>query len=371
MILVLNFCHQDRDLAFKLLKWCGEIRCGKKHDLLLHFSQQVKRTEGHMELEEEAKKHFLSVSMASPPTEDERGWPFSPNHGWMSALQLIREKIMKPWLFWEPDATPITEDCFDAIEKEYDRVNPTIDPKAKNPPKLFPFMGAEVRSPAHRMSGVGVYPARVVAFLQNRRLADLVVMRPGRRAGEHNHGFREEAFDSYFAQEIIPNAHFTPLIQNIHLVSRDPDVVPTFPTQESLSLLDPRAVLFHRCKDGSLIDRLRENMCSTKASYEHPPTVTISSGGGTATEIPCRVVPASPSAQQSLPECSNVIHNRGESEAKRLTQSEKMKAVWIQRKAKQALAAAKPLKPTRTPEQQAALNERMAKARAGRKVVAA
>lgn len=252
MIVVLNFCHHDRDQALKLLKWSGVLQCGKRHDIILHFSQQVRRTDVHLELEEEAKKHWLSVSMASPTTEEERGWPYSPNHGWMSALQLIREKIMKPWLWLEPDAVFLTGDCLDLLDKEHARVNPEIDPKSKNPPKVFPFMGAEVTSPAHRMSGVAVYPPSVVTFLQKRKLIDLVADR-GRGMGQ-----REEAFDSYFAPEWLPNCHFTPLIQQIHWTS--PDVEPTFPDQASLSLLDPRAVLFHRCKDGTLIDRLREKL---------------------------------------------------------------------------------------------------------------
>lgn len=280
MLLVLNFCHSDRDLALKLLQWCGELQCGAKHDLLLHFSQQVKRTDQHLELEELAKKHFLSVSTATPPTEDERGWPHSPNHGWMSALQIVRERIMKPWLWLEPDATPLTRECFDAIEAEYVRVNPPpavvktdVKPmfgakqKAEPPPpKTFPFMGAEITSPAHRMSGVAVYPPQVVSFLHKRLLSDLVAVRS--RFGAEM-GPREEAFDSYFAAEILPYCHFTPLIQNVHLTSRDPDIAPTFPTMESLSLLDPRAVLFHRCKDGSLIDRLRERRGELDSSQSH------------------------------------------------------------------------------------------------------
>lgn len=268
MIVVLNFCNHDRDQALRLLQWIGELGGVKGHDVLLQFSQGVRRAEQHVELIEEATKHFAAVSTNVPCTEDERGWPHSPNHGWLAALTLIREKVMKPWLWLEPDAAPISPLWLNKIEAEYIAVNPAVEPKDKNPPKVKPFMGALVNGSNRRLSGVAVYPPRVVSFLTQRRLPDLHV--------------RNEAFDSYFAPEFTPFAHFTNLIQQVHLVSRDPEIAPTFPTQESLSLLNPEAVLFHRCKDVTLIDRLRErsdtkrivvseHLIAHKGLFEHSP----------------------------------------------------------------------------------------------------
>lgn len=360
MLLVLNFCHTDRDVALKLLQWCGELQCGAKHDLLLHCSQQIRRTDQHLELEELAKKHFLSVSIASPPTEDERGWPHSPNHGWMSALQIVREKIMKPWLWLEPDATPLTKECFDVIDAEYVRVNPpptamvktdvkpmfgTKQRAAQPPPRTFPFMGAEVTSPAHRMSGVAVYPAQVVSFLHKRLLSDLVAVRS--RFGAEM-GPREEAFDSYFAAEILPYVHFTPMIQNIHLVSRDPDIAPTFPTMDSLSLLDPSAVLFHRCKDGSLIDRLREKISACVSGRNVSPSRDEQEPVSVALQPPVRPEGSTPSAespsareqalQSELDRLRALLDPRstpqGAIEDKKSAASERAKRVWAFRKMK-------------------------------------
>jgi hypothetical protein len=73
------------------------------------------------------------------------------------------------------------------------------------------------------------------------------------------------AFDVYGAKEMLPKAHRTALIQHVFNISGSP---PTFPNQESLRLLQPGAVLFHRCKDMSLIARLRERAQSCGASSD-------------------------------------------------------------------------------------------------------
>lgn len=237
MIVVLNFCHHDRDTALRLLQWVTTLGGVGKHDLMLQYSRVVKDNDNWQELKAEGEKAFASVSTVLIDGEDERGWPWSPNYAWMNALRVIREKIQKPWLWMEADCVPLVPEWLDRIEAEYTKA-------AK------PFMGAEVSGPPRRLSGVAVYPPMVVTYLQKKRLGDMSV--------------RNEAFDSYYASEWMDHAHVTSLIQNVYLTQRDPDVLPTFPTQESLSLLDPRAVLFHRCKDGTLINRLREKETGTK-----------------------------------------------------------------------------------------------------------
>lgn len=236
MITLLNVSHQNRALALGLLKWIGELGGVSKHDMILQVSQGLRQSETHTELVEEATKHFASVSLIVPCTSDERGWPWSCNHAWMHALQTVREKIQKPWLWLEEDCVPLTSDWLDKIEEEYKKAD--ASKKA--------FMGAEVLRPSHRMSGIGVYPPMVVSYLTKIRLPDL---------DQSNF-----AWDHFLASEIVPHTHFTRLIQNVYLTSKDPDISPTFPTAESLSILDTQAVLFHRCKDSTLIDRLREKL---------------------------------------------------------------------------------------------------------------
>lgn len=327
MIVILNFCNHDRDMALRQLRWIGELGAGKKHDIILQFSQGVKAVGGQHELIEEATKHFNSCSNNTPCTEEERGWPRSPNHGWLAAVTLVREKVMKPWLWMEPDLTILTATAFDQFEAEYQRVNPEVDPKAKVKPTIKPFMGAEVISPAgRRMSGCGMYPAKVVAFMARKRLHDFSV--------------REEAFDSYLASEIVPFAHFTPLLQNVHLTSRDPDISPSFPTQESLSILDPRAAMFHRCKDGTLIDRFQEvRRYQGPSVMDHPDPIT-----GTVLSPPLRaalVECSKPSREMELEMQLQQLRSEiaAKEEAKSKAASDRMKAAWAKRKSKAAKKA--------------------------------
>ena len=75
---------------------------------------------------------------------------------------------------------------------------------------------------------------------------------------------------------VVPNARHTPLIMNVWEIDEDGNsvtsggVVPTFPDQATVDkVVDFSASLFHRCKDMSLIDRLRER----KAIASKPETV--------------------------------------------------------------------------------------------------
>jgi len=144
--------------------------------------------------------------------------------------------VLAAWLWMEPDCVPLVSDWLDRLEAGY-----------KSADK--PFFGAEVTQPKRRLSGVAMYPAMVVSFLRHRKLSDL-----------SERSQRGEAFDAYFAPEWLQFSGFTNLIQNVALQSRNPDVSPTFKDSESLSLIDLEAVLFHRCKDGTLIDRLEERL---------------------------------------------------------------------------------------------------------------
>jgi len=311
MKFVLNYCLHDRDLTLKLLCWIGCLGGSKESTLVLQGSQSVLRENAHTELIEEAEKHFGFVESFIPFTEDERGWPYSPNHGWIQSVIHQREGMHKykvgeaPFWFWlEPDCVPLTPDWVEKLEEEAKKAYAARKP----------FMGAEVTSPEHRMSGVGLYPPSVLEFLEKKRLGDMHI--------------RRDAFDSYFASEIVPKAFFTKLIQNVHLVSRNPDISPTFPDQTSLTLLDKEAVLFHRCKDGTLIDRLEEKQ-------EKPKCVTVTQAVSPSKEelqLEIQRLKAELEKKTSTP-------TKGEKKSKKWTperkaeMAAKMKNKWAERKA--------------------------------------
>lgn len=229
MLTALHFCAKDRHLAFGLLQWIQELGGAKNHELLLVTGVHTASMGMHAELELLAHEVFGKAEFRITDTQDEGGWPSSANNAWRDTIIFSRMKIGKPFLWLEPDCTPLTSDWLDRIDAEYNAAGK-------------PFLGAEVTVPQHRMSGIGIYPPDFVRYTSRLHMLQ-----------------RNVPFDQYFAQDIVPNANFTPLIQNVWNVEfGKPETIPTFPDQESLKLLDPKAVLFHRCKDLSLIQRLRE-----------------------------------------------------------------------------------------------------------------
>ena len=78
----------------------------------------------------------------------------------------------------------------------------------------------------------------------------------------------ELAFDISAAPEILKHAHCTTLIQQVFNTDGKP---PSFADQASLSVIRKGAVLFHRCKDESLIERLREQNAGVAQLVEQQP----------------------------------------------------------------------------------------------------
>lgn len=266
MICLLNFCHKDRDQALNLLKWIGTLGGCKGHDLILQSSITAAANGLVSELELAANELFDTVTTRVTDIQDERGWPYSCNTAWVDAVMFMRYRPARPWLFakmenpagtpkwkeevaeaskrltvpwfWmEPDCVPLTKDWLDRIEVAYRECS-----VRKSQPKYF--LGGEVRQPEHRMSGVGVYPCAVAQFTR----------------GLPHLANNPAPWDQVLAQDFSSFVEYTPLIQNVwNKTVGDPNSAPTFPDVASLAYLDPNAVLFHRCKDGSLIERLREN----------------------------------------------------------------------------------------------------------------
>lgn len=248
MIVVLNVSHKDSELALRNMRWMAELGGCKKHEIILQSSVIAAANGLVNELEPAAKEVFGTTSLRIADLQDERGWPWSPNAAWLDAVQFIRTKVQKPWLWMEPDAIPIKEGWLDMIEEEYLRI-----------PSDRYFMGGEVKVPSHRMSGVGVYPAWVAQF--TRGFPMLLHAKAG-------------PWDQVLARDFMRYTQFTPLIQNVwNVVPGDPATIPTFPDVESLKLIAPQTVIFHRNKDGTLIERIREsraNVALEKDESEKP-----------------------------------------------------------------------------------------------------
>ena len=229
---------------------------------------------------------------------------------WHECVKTVADQFNVPWFWMEPDAVPLTPDWLDKIEDEY--------LAAKKP-----FMLDKVITPTRsHNSGVGVYPGRVRDYTQ--RLWELSGGSP---------------WDVFLAEEFTPFTHHTGLIHDkFYRVWEDPKSgPPVFPDAESLSIIEPGAVLFHRNKDGSLIERLRESRGSV--SVTHPVLI----GGEIVGATPA---PATTGVDAMLRKIAEL--------------EERLKAQTVTTPVTDG-------KKQRTPAQIQAAKDRMAKARAGKK----
>ena len=371
MNIVLNVCHKDREQALDLLNRIRELGGAKKHDLFI-ISNVVAAGAGLInELEEVAQACFATVlTKVNQDIQDERGWPYSCNAAWLYAVQLMYDRVKRPyryepiagkpmsaewkvnvneasarnnreWFWLEGDCMVLAGDCFDRIETEYREVSTRKTDKRV-------FMGAEVRYPQHRMSGVGVYPCWISPYT---------------KSGIANLPDNKAPWDQVLANDFMPHVHFTSLIQNIwNREPGKPETIPSFPDQESLSLIDPKAVLFHRCKDGTLLRQLRQR--------ENSPII-INAAAPVAVEpvkeLRCDRVESQGAAAPVYTQ--EQVDAMIEDARKELKRYEQVISAIVVTPGKQAIKQGVPMKRgrVRTPEQVAADKARMAAVRAKRK----
>lgn len=230
MQIVTAFCHKDQALAVRLFRWIFELD-GElpQHKCLLVASKGMSE-EAINEVFHAAKKVFPETKVISPRTPNEKGWPESCNHLFRTACEFIAATLKTPFFWMEPDCVLLKAGGFDAIEKEY-QVSGKL------------YLGALFASPMPHITGCAVYPADVRKA--NPECLVSVLDRTGKPV----------PWDVIAAERVLRQSHQTRLIQHEWGTTAEP---PNFPDDISLHRLAPEAVLFHRCKDGSLIERLRE-----------------------------------------------------------------------------------------------------------------
>lgn len=226
MIVALAYCHKDWLAAHRLFEWMAELD-GRQtnHSLVLLASTGMEQNKIHA-VSVMAKLAFEKVETIMPRQANEQGWPISANHLFLSAQHFISRSIRTPFLWIEPDCVPLVPKWLDALSNEYDEADK-------------PFMGCVYELPWPHVTGCAIYPANVEKYSPG-------ILTPGVRA-----------WDMVDTETTIANAHHSLLFHH-EWGNFKYNIAPSFPSQASMKLLRKGAVLFHRCKDGSLIDRLRE-----------------------------------------------------------------------------------------------------------------
>lgn len=223
MLVVLAFCEKDWQAAIDLFKWCAELD-GQylQHKLVLVAARELSQVINNAVFQA-AHKVFPKTEMVRPLKEDLRGWPASCNTMFVTGYDYVRLTKKCPYLWLEADSIPLRPGWLDELEFEYSKCGK-------------PFMGCIYDNPYEHLTGVAVYPPNIEKF-------NPAIVNAG-----------TECFDLVEAKRTIPHSHHTELY---HHEWGDPDAW-TFPNIKSLDRIKPEAVLFHRNKDGTLIQRLRE-----------------------------------------------------------------------------------------------------------------
>lgn len=220
------FCHSDVDLTCRLLAWIHELGGARGFDAVL-IPSFVCPPDGVRRVITEADRVFHTIRV-SPCQFTDAPWPVGPNMMFAWAAMVITG----PFLWIEPDCVPTRATWLHEIREAY-----SICRK--------PIM-AHWYDDKHT-SGVAVYHPAAAKELCN--------------AGDKRH-----AWDSRSPELFRKLSENTTLIQHFWGQKGHP---PKFvhktngePYTATLRMVNPETALFHRCKDGSLMDRLRERMTS-------------------------------------------------------------------------------------------------------------
>ena len=229
MLVVIPVCHKDEALVLKNLEWVAELDGQVDRKVLVTYPRGFDWTTIGIK----AREVFGDISFHEyDEWAGDPKWPHPQNWAWQSTARSLANQDL-PWLWWEADSTPVQKGWFDVIREEY---------KAGGKP----FMGCitdPINGNQPHMNGVGVYPANIAEYSTNAMLC------------------RAAPFDIVIWPDIQGRTHrANHLIQHHCRVNGDST---HFPTSASVDdIVHPGVVLFHRCKDGSLIDRLRERNTS-------------------------------------------------------------------------------------------------------------
>lgn len=224
MLVTIGYYQGDLDQAQRLSQWMKELGGCKRHTLLIARDREVTGDEA---VQQNFKDCFDSVEIFAPTPDSWKVWPTSANNVYSCIARHVEHVLKAPYfMFIEPDVVPLRTGWLDELQAEYERAGKS-------------FMGDDVNVadiPRH-LSGVAIYPG------QMSRHAGIALIA------------HETAWDYAAKDQILPQAHFTTLIE--HAWKH-----PTFENWEHVEReVDLKnACLFHSSKDGSLIERLREHL---------------------------------------------------------------------------------------------------------------
>lgn len=227
-VVVLPVCNHDADLMLRLLDWIATLGGANTHEALVSYdATTVRGTISRVVSKASACFSMVHQTHYTVP----RGTQFPQTAAWQHAAHTMAG-MNRPWLWLEADCVPLKANWLVALQDEYDRCGK-------------PFCGPIVHGPGH-CNGTAIYPANTPQILP--------------RTMSHT----QNAWDVECRDEMGPNCFDSTLwelawgVTNGALNPVSGDELPSFPKGSPLlAQIKRNAVIFHRDKSGSLIERLR------------------------------------------------------------------------------------------------------------------
>lgn len=251
LLVVLPYHTGDIEIATRLVEWIGELGSCKPHSLLLCADSKIPQDQMRA-LMEKARPFFAhvatmicTVAEVSKDAKDNAYW--APNQMFLAAANQVKTNYRFDFLWLEPDAIPIYPGWLDDIAEEYDEC-----------PKRF--MGSIVHQdgqpnmPKDYLNGVAVYPNDAIDIFNG--------IESVKNGGQ--------AWDIGSAAQIVPKSLDTPMFHHLWGTKELPPVfVESKKSDSPKNHITPDyirkdAAIWHRSKDGTLIDILRKKMALLK-----------------------------------------------------------------------------------------------------------
>jgi hypothetical protein len=227
MIVMLPFSDKEIDRTRDLLAFIAEIEGNPiEHHPLVLLSSAMVSTEDRVAMHKLGSAAFQNMTSIVQNNANEFPWPQNANAMFQVANEWIRQNWNSHWLWLETDMVPLRVGFLDLLEAEYTTARK-------------PFMGALFEHPKPHLNGGMIMPARIAGY-NPMMLAATVV-----------------PWDMTRPDLTMKNGHATKLIHRA-LADWQTNTPMTFPDAESLKAIPDSCILYHGCKDGTLIARLRE-----------------------------------------------------------------------------------------------------------------
>jgi hypothetical protein len=228
-VVVLPFCMLDVLQLIKNLTWMKTLGTAKTHDCMLSYDRT---TNGSVvrQVVNLAKEVFCNVQQTSYNVP--HGTSFPQTAAWQYAARVM-QKFDRAWLWMEADAIPLKKQWLSVLQTVYDNCQ-------------MPFAGPMVQGAGHLNGTPSIFPANTPDLLP--------------RTMSHTQNAFDVEYKDEMAGKVKDIGHIAVArwgIKNGFLNELEGEA-PNFPpgSHHLLNQIPKTAVVFHRDKSGSLIDRL-------------------------------------------------------------------------------------------------------------------